>query len=150
MFSMCYCYKERAGRWWECNRTGHQHEWGIYGGSNLGQCGLCERVRIMSSIRPLLSDFWEKIVKEENTWELASAVQHLRKHISLFYKDHLDKPTATSPTIDTLPPMARPITRPIEPLKQKQGQPTRRTKKCAKWDDKEEVIRRNPSQFGFQ
>ena len=69
---------------------------------------------------------WKRYLEEENTWEPASAAQHLRKLISLFYKDYLDKPTATSPTINTTPPMARPIVRPtikpIESSKQKQRQ----------------------------
>ena len=62
---------------------------------------------------------WKGYPEEENTWEPASAVQHLRKLISLFHKDHPDKPTATSPAIDTAPPMARPTVKPTEPLKRK-------------------------------
>ena len=64
---------------------------------------------------------WKGYPKEENTCKPASVVQHLRKLICLFHKDHLDKPTATSSTIDTTPTMARPTVKPIEPLKQKQG-----------------------------
>ena len=64
---------------------------------------------------------WKRYLEEENTWEPASAVQHLRKLISSFYKNHPNKPTATSPTINTAPPMARFTVRPIKPLKQKQG-----------------------------
>ena len=75
---------------------------------------------------------WKGYLEEENTWKPASAVQHLRKLISSFYKDHLDKPTATSPAIDTAPPMARPTTRPAEPLKRKRGRPAGRAKKRAK------------------
>ena len=63
---------------------------------------------------------WKRYPKEENTWEPASAVQHLRKLISSFHKDHLDKPTATSPTTDTAPPIARPTVKPTGPPKQKQ------------------------------
>ena len=55
---------------------------------------------------------WKRYPEEENTWEPASAVQHLRKLISLFQKDHSDKPTATSPAIDITPPMARPTVKP--------------------------------------
>ena len=62
---------------------------------------------------------WKGYPKEENIWEPASAVQHLRKLISSFHKDHLNKPTATFPTIDTAPPMARPTIKPSEPLKRK-------------------------------
>ena len=50
--------------------------------------------------------------EEENTWEPASAVQHFRKLINSFHKDYLDKPTATSPAIDTTSPIARPTIRP--------------------------------------
>ena len=66
---------------------------------------------------------WKRYPKEENTWKLASAVQHLRKLISSFHKGHSDKPTTTSPAIDTAPPMAKPTIRPTvkssEPPKQK-------------------------------
>ena len=55
---------------------------------------------------------WKGYPKEENTWEPASAVQHLRKLIRSFHKDHPDKPTATSEAIDTAPPMARPTIKP--------------------------------------
>ena len=71
---------------------------------------------------------WKGYPEKENTWELASAVQHLRKLISLFHKDHSDKPMATSPAIDTAPPMARPT----EPLKRKRGRPRGRAKKRTK------------------
>ena len=95
---------------------------------------------------------WKRYLEEENTWELASAGQHLRKLISLFHKDHLDKLTATSPTIDTAPPMARPTVRLIKPLKRKRRQPTesvpRRAKKRAKWDNKEEATRKRRQRRG--
>ena len=75
---------------------------------------------------------WKEYLKEENTCEPASVVQHLRKLISSFHKDHPDKPTATSPAIDTAPPMARPTVKPAEPSKQKQGRPANSTNKQAK------------------
>ena len=75
---------------------------------------------------------WKGYPEEENTWEPASAVQHLRKLISSFHKDHPDKPTATSPAIDTAPPMARLTIKPTEPLKRKQGRPKGRATKRAK------------------
>ena len=79
---------------------------------------------------------WKGYPEEENTWEPASTFQHLRKLISLFHKDHLNKPTATSPAINTVPPMVRSIIRPtvksFEPPKQKQGQPANNTNKRAK------------------
>ena len=72
--------------------------------------------------------FWKGYPEEENTWKPYSAVQHLRKLISLFHKDHPDKPTATSEAINTAPPMARLIIKPaakstVRPTapKQKQG-----------------------------
>ena len=76
--------------------------------------------------------FWKRYLEEENTWEPASVVQHLRKLISSFHKDYPDKLTATSPIIDTAPPMARPIYKPNELFKRKQGQLTRCAKKCTK------------------
>ena len=72
---------------------------------------------------------WKRYLEEKNTWEPALVVQYLRKLISSFYKDYPDKPTVTSPAIDTIPLMARPIVRPIKPLKQKRGRPTERATK---------------------
>ena len=69
---------------------------------------------------------WKKYPKEENTWESASAIQYFRKIISLFHKDHLDKPRAIFPAIDTVPLMARPAIKPSELPKQKRGQPAKK------------------------
>ncbi len=55
------------------------------------------------------------------------AVIHLRKLISNFYEEHLEKSTATSPSLDFAPPMAGP-TIPKE-LKQKLGRPSKETNK---------------------
>ena len=55
---------------------------------------------------------WKGYPEEENTWEPVLAVQHLRKLISSFHKDHPEKPTATSPPVDSAPPMARPTVKP--------------------------------------
>ena len=73
---------------------------------------------------------WKGYPEEENTWEPYSAVQHLRKLISLFHKDHPDKPTAISEAIDTVPPIAKPIIKPaakptvkLTAPKQKRGRP---------------------------
>ena len=73
---------------------------------------------------------WKSYLKKENTWKPILAVQHLRKLISSFHKDHSNKPTAISKAINTAPPMARPIIKPaakptirLMALKQKQGQP---------------------------
>ena len=35
---------------------------------------------------------WKSYLEEKNTWELSSAVMHLRKMISTFHKDHPEKP----------------------------------------------------------
>ena len=51
---------------------------------------------------------WKEYPKEENTWEPVLTVQYLRKLISSFHNNYPDKRTATSPAIDTVPPMARP------------------------------------------
>ena len=50
---------------------------------------------------------WKGFPEEENTREPASAIQHLLRLVSTFHKEHLDKPTATSPPVDLAPPMAR-------------------------------------------
>ena len=75
---------------------------------------------------------WKWYPEEENTWKPTSAVQHLGKLINSFHKDYPDKPTATSPAIDTAPPIARPIVTPSESLKQKRGRPANSTNKQAK------------------
>ena len=82
---------------------------------------------------------WKGYPEEENTWEPASAVQHLRKLIRSFHKDHPDKPTATSPAIDTALPMARPTVKPTA-TKQKRGRPANSTNKQTK---------KNWTEFGF-
>ncbi len=61
---------------------------------------------------------------EENTWEPVSAVLHFRKLISTFHRDHPEKPTTTSPPIDSTLPMARPTVKPkakASSTKQKRG-----------------------------
>ena len=75
---------------------------------------------------------WKGYPEEENTWEPSSAVMHLRKIVSTFHKGHPEKPTVTLVPLDSAPPMARPTVKPTDPLKQKQGRPTRRAKKRAK------------------
>ena len=88
---------------------------------------------------------WKKYPEEKNTWKPASAVQHLRKLINSFHKNHPNKPTATSLAINITPPMARPTVKLTEPLKRKQERPTGHTRR-AKRGDKKEATRRNPSQ----
>ena len=69
---------------------------------------------------------WKGYPEEENTWEPASAVQHLRKLISTFHRGNPEKPTVTSPPTDIAPPMARPTVRPEAPAtKRKRGRPAK-------------------------
>ncbi len=70
---------------------------------------------------------WKSYTKEENTWKLISAVLHLCKLITTFHYDHPEKPTVTSPPIDSTLPMARPIVKPRAEAsnKQKRGRPAK-------------------------
>ena len=72
--------------------------------------------------------------KEKNIWKPVLAVQYLRKLISLLDKDHPKKPTATSPLIDSAPPIPKPIVKPTakSTTKWKQGRPANSTNKQAK------------------
>ena len=70
---------------------------------------------------------WKGYSEEENTWEPSLAVIHFQKLISIFHKEHPKKPTATSPPLDSAPPMAMP-TISKEP-KRKRGRPSKRTNK---------------------
>ena len=75
---------------------------------------------------------WKRYPEEENTWEPASVVQHLKKLISSFQKDSPDQRTAIFPAINTAPPMAGPTVKPTEPSKQKRGRPANSTNKRIK------------------
>ncbi len=55
---------------------------------------------------------WKSYPEEENTREPALTVLHFCKLINTFHRDHPEKPTATSPPIDSAPPMARPTVKP--------------------------------------
>ncbi len=70
---------------------------------------------------------WKGYLEKENTWEPAPAVLHLRKLINTFYHNYLEKPTATSPLIDSVPLTTRPKIRPTKAssIEQKRGQPTK-------------------------
>ena len=58
-------------------------------------------------------------------------MQYFKKLIRLFYKDHFEKPTATSLPISFALPMARLIIKPIKHIT-KQGQPANKASKQAK------------------
>ena len=76
---------------------------------------------------------WKRYLKEKNTWEPSFVVQHLKKLINSFYKEHLEKPTATSPPINSALPMARPIVKPTRPItKRKRGRPANSADKWAR------------------
>ena len=52
---------------------------------------------------------WKDYPEEESTWKPALVVQHLKKLISLFHKNHPKKLIATSALINSALSMARPI-----------------------------------------
>ncbi len=58
---------------------------------------------------------WKGYLEEENTWKPSLAVIHLRKLINTFYKEHPEKPTATSPSLNSVLPMVRPTIPKQEP-----------------------------------
>ena len=76
---------------------------------------------------------WKRYPKEENTWDPSSTIQHLKKLINSFYKDHPENPMAISPAINSAPPMAKPTVKPTKPItKRKRGQSTNSANKRAK------------------
>ena len=79
--------------------------------------------------------FWKSYLEEKSTWKLFFIIMHLRKMISMFHKDHLKKPTATSSLFNSAPSMAKPSVKPAKPsAKQKQGCLTGTMKRAKKWD----------------
>ena len=77
---------------------------------------------------------WKSYPEEEKTWDPVLAVQYLKKLISLFYKDHLEKPTVIFLLVNSTPPMARPTVKPIakSTTKRKRGWPANSGNKRAK------------------
>ena len=72
---------------------------------------------------------WKNYLEKESIWEPSSSVMHLRKMISTFHKDHLEKPMTTFPLLNSDPPMAKPSVKLIKlSMKQKQGRLTSSTK----------------------
>lgn len=77
--------------------------------------------------------FWKGYLKDKNIWKPYSAIQQLKKIISLFYKNHPNKPITTSKAIDIVLLIAGlTISLIIELTKQKQGRLTKNTSKHAK------------------
>ena len=64
---------------------------------------------------------WKSYPKEENTWESALAVEYLWKLLSNFHQKNPNKLTATSPPVNSAPPMAKPTVKPTGATKQKRG-----------------------------
>lgn len=56
--------------------------------------------------------FWKGYPDEKNIEEPVLSILYIRKLISTFHHDYPDKPTATSPSIDSTPPIARPTIMP--------------------------------------
>ena len=77
---------------------------------------------------------WKGYSEKENIWEPVSMVQHLRKLISSFHKDHPEKPTVTSLPVDSALPIARPTDKPTAKCttKRKRGQSANSANKQAK------------------
>ena len=67
---------------------------------------------------------WKGYPEEENIWEPASAIQHLRRLVTAYHKDNPEKPIATSAPVDTAPPMARPSA-PLRPTAKPKTAPKR-------------------------
>lgn len=79
---------------------------------------------------------WKGYLEEKNTWEPTSAIQYLRRLVTTFHKNYLDKPTATSPLIDIAPPMTKSTIRPKAfMIKQKLGW-SAKTVRANKYDKK--------------
>ena len=43
---------------------------------------------------------WKDFLEEENTWELTLAIHHLRRLVTTFHKENLNKQTATSTSVN--------------------------------------------------
>lgn len=55
---------------------------------------------------------WKSYSENKGTWEPDSAILYLWKIISIFYKDHPEKSTATSPPLDSTLSMTTPTIKP--------------------------------------
>ena len=70
---------------------------------------------------------WKGYTEEENTWKPTSAIQHLRRLVSIFHKEGPEKPAATSTSVNSTPPMAKLAVKPGSSNKQKRGWPAKAT-----------------------
>ena len=77
---------------------------------------------------------WKGYPKEKNTWKTFLVVQHLKKLIRLFHKNHSEKLTATFLHINSALAMARPTVKSTAKsiTKRKQSRPVNSTNKWAK------------------
>ena len=79
---------------------------------------------------------WIGYLKKENTWEPSSTVIHLQKMINIFHKDHSEKSTITSASLNFFPSMTKSIIKLL--INWKRECPTKSTK-CVKLGDKEDI-----------
>ena len=74
----------------------------------------------------------ESNLEDENTWKHILVVQHLRKLVNTFYKDHFNKPTIISLPINSALPIVKHTTLPNLNDKQMCNQPVSNIYKKAK------------------
>ena len=80
-------------------------------------------IYIRKSISSHLPGFYylvslKRYPEEKNIYESASAVQYFKKLISLFHKDHSDKPITMSSAIKTILSRTKPTVKHTKPAKQ--------------------------------
>lgn len=68
--------------------------------------------------------FSKYYLDDKSTWDPVFAVFHLQKMISIFYKNHSKKPTATSPHLNSALPMDRLMVKLIGKQKRGGSRPT--------------------------
>ena len=69
-------------------------------------------------------------LEEENTWKSSLIIIHLQNLTSIFYKEHLEKPTVAFLLLDSAPSMAKPSV--LKEPKQKHGHLSKRANKRSK------------------
>lgn len=71
---------------------------------------------------------WKSYLEKKNTWKPVTAVHYLQRLLSIFHKEHLKKPTITSPLVSSTAPMAKFMIKPSSEsltAKQKRGRPAK-------------------------